>query len=254
MEKENIELIDEYNKKRLLYNLFKMFILKNEDNNSDLTLQKIIKAYKSNESKFLISTLPNDKNIGINFTDLNVINSQYKNNTMSEEQCMQLLGYFEEEVRNFFKEHNINNTEINENNEDFSDNFVLNSKISNVIEQLEKNLNLFKEIYNKYKTSNQTEKQNYINNINKQYIEINKIIENINIYIYETLNSEQFIKSINKLKENISNEIEEKKKYIKLIQTEIKRFTDQGDEMNLYVNEYKKYCNMIDLIKIKNEK
>ena len=168
MEKENIELIDEYNKKRLLYNLFKIFILKNEDNNNDLTMQKIIKAYKSNESKFIISTLSNDKNIGINFTDLNVINSQYKNNTMSEEQCMQLLGYFEEEVRNFFKEHNLNNTEFNENDEDISDKFVLNSKISNVIEQLEKNLNLFREIYNKYKTSNQTEKQNYINNINKK--------------------------------------------------------------------------------------
>ena len=61
-----IEKIDKYNKLRLLYNIFQLFIIKSKDTNNE-QLKKIINSYKSNLSRFIINNQNQDYNFGIFF-------------------------------------------------------------------------------------------------------------------------------------------------------------------------------------------
>jgi hypothetical protein len=57
--KKLIEKFDKYNKLRLLYNIFQLFIIKSKDTNNE-QLKKIINSYKSNLSRFIINNQNQD--------------------------------------------------------------------------------------------------------------------------------------------------------------------------------------------------
>ena len=70
-------------------------------------------------------------------------------------------------------------------------------------------------------------------------------------YSYNTLSSEQNIKTLNKFKEQLLKEQKEKEEEIKYYESLLSKYTSQGDEMNQLLNEYKKYTNMINCLKDK---
>ncbi len=101
-----IEKIDKYNKLRLLYNIFQLFIIKSKDTNNE-QLKKIINSYKSNLSRFIINNQNQDENFGIFFSNMKQIISMNKDSTLNEQECLKLLSFFEGEVRNFLQTHNL---------------------------------------------------------------------------------------------------------------------------------------------------
>ena len=98
------------------------------------------------------------------------------------------------------------------------------------------------------------EKQTFLDNINQQYSKINYILHTISLYIFNTLNSEQNIKSLQQLKENLIQEQNNNKNEIKVIKQKIRNFTDQGEEMSKLLAEYKRLCNIIDCINFEKSK
>ena len=64
------------------------------------------------------------------------------------------------------------------------------------------------------------------------------------------LNSEQNIKSLQQLKENLIKEQNDNKNEIKVIKQKIRNFTDKGEEMSKLLAEYKRLCNLIDCINL----
>jgi len=252
-----IEKIDKYNKLRLLYNIFQLFIIKSKDTNND-QLKKIINSYKSNLSRFIINNQNHDENCGIFFSNMKQIISINKDSTLNEQECLRLLSFFEEEVRNFLKIYNFKNENIlnkKKNEEENNQNLLINSKINQILLLLNENTKILQEIFNKFKNAHLKEKQTFLDNINQQYSKINFLIQTITLYIFNTLNNEQNIKSLQQLKENLIQEQNDNKNEIKIIKQKIQNFTDKGEEMSKLLAEYKRLCNMIDCINLeKNNK
>ena len=251
-----IEKIDKYNKLRLLYNIFQLFIIKSKDTNNE-QLKKIINSYKSNLSRFIINNQNQDENFGIFFSNMKQINSMNKDSILNEQECLKLLSFFEGEVRNFLKIHNfkIDNILNNKKNEEENNqNLLINSKINQILILLNENTKILEEIFNKFKNAHLKEKQTFLDNINQQYSKINYILHTISLYIFNTLNSEQNIKSLQQLKENLIQEQNNNKNEIKVIKQKIRNFTDQGEEMSKLLAEYKRLCNIIECINFEKSK
>ena len=254
--KQLIDKIDKYNKLRLLYNIFQLFIIKSKDTNN-IQLKKIINSYKSNLSRFIINNQNQDENFGIFFSNMKQIISMNKDSTLNEQECLKLLSFFEGEVRNFLKIHNfqIDNILNNKKNEkENNQNLLINSKINQILILLTENTKILEEIFNQFKNAHLKEKQNFLDNINQQYSKINYILHTISLYIFNTLNSEQNIKSLQQLKENLIQEQNNNKNEIKVIKQKIRNFTDQGEEMSKLLAEYKRLCNIIDCINFEKSK
>ena len=247
-----LEKIDKYNKLRLLYNIFQFFLIKSKDTN-DEQLKKILTSYKSNESRFIINNQKEEENFRIFFSDINQIKKMNKDSTLNEQESLKLLSYFEEEIRNFFKNHNFKIDINNKNEERKNQNNLINAKINQILILLTENTKILEEIFNKFKNAHLKEKQNFLDNINQQYSKINNILQTIILYIYSTFNSEQNIKSLNQLKDNLIQEQINSKNEIKVIKQKIRNFTDQGEEMSKLLAEYKRLNNMIDCINLEKK-
>ena len=72
------------------------------------------------------------------------------------------------------------------------------------------------------------EKQTFLDNINQQYSKINYILQTISLYIFNMLNSEQNIKSLQQVKEKSIQDQNNNKNEIKVIKQKIINFTEQG--------------------------
>lgn len=247
-----LEKIDKYNKLRLLYNIFQFFLIKSKNTN-DEQLKKILTSYKSNESRFIINNQKEEENFGIFFSDINQIKKMNKDSTLNEQESLKLLSYFEEEIRNFFKSHNFKIDVGDKNEEIKNQNNLINAKINQILILLTENTKILEEIFNKFKNAHLKEKQNFLDNINQQYSKINNILQTIILYIYSTFNSEQNIKSLNQLKDNLIQEQINSKNEIKVIKQKIRNFTDQGEEMSKLLAEYKRLNNMIDCINLEKK-
>ena len=162
-----------------------------------------------------------------------------------------LLGFFEEEIRNFFSSHPFLLKNVFKSNEKEKNNYNIENKIKEITNIVNENTSLINDISNEFKTVHTTEKQKYIDYINQQHAKINNAVENIKKYSYNNMSSEQNIKSLNKFKENLLRERKEKEEEIKYYETLLNKYTSQGDEMTQLLNEYKKYSNMIDCLKNK---
>lgn len=256
-----IEKVDQYNINRLLMNIFKKLIIKAEskysgsnktDNNfsNNNEISQLIEKVKDNYPLFFFNNqLPNE-DFGIFFTNMKDIQKSYLNSkTFNENDGYTLLGYFEEEIRNFFKSHPFefkNPTEKNKN-----DTFVIEKKINEITKILKENDELIGDMFSEFKDAQGKDKQKYIDYINQQHSKINNALEDIKSYTFNSLNSEQSFQSFNKFKENLILEQKQKENDIQLTQALLQRYTSQGEEMNQLMNEYKKYCNMIDCLKNK---
>jgi hypothetical protein len=257
-EEQLIQKIDEYNINQLLMNLFKRLIMKfetnqnanNDDNNA--LLQILIEKIKSNYPNFYFSLKEPDENFGLFYTSMDKLVEEYATSSnFTETDGFSLLGFFEEEIRNFFNTHSflLKNT-IQENNKE-KNNYNIQNKIKEISDIVNENGNLINDIYNEFKNVQTKEKQKYIDYINQQHAKINEAVENIKIYSYNTLSSEQNIKTLNKFKEQLLKEQKEKEEKIKYYESLLSKYTSQGDEMTQLVNEYKKYTNMINCLKDK---
>ena len=162
-----------------------------------------------------------------------------------------LLGFFEEEIRNFFNMHPfLLKNAIKENNSQ-KNNYNIENKIKEISNIVKENGELINDIYNEFKNVQTKEKQKYIDYINQQHAKINEAVENIKTYSYNTLSSEQNIKTLIKFKEQLLKEQKQKEEEIKYYESLLNKYTSQGDEMTQLLNEYKKYSNMIDCLKDK---
>ena len=257
-EEQLIEKIDEYNINQLLMNLFKRLIMKCEtnqnsnNNDNNALLQILIEKIKSNYPNFYFSLKEQNENFGLFYTSMDKLIEEYgTSSNFTETDGFSLLGFFEEEIRNFFNTHSflLKNT-IQENNQE-KNNYNIQHKLKEISDLVNENGELINDIYNDFKNVQTKEKQKYIAYINQQHAKINEAVENIKAYSYNTLSSEQNIKTLNKFKEQLLKEQKEKEEEIKYYESLLSKYTSQGDEMNQLLNEYKKYTNMINCLKDK---
>ena len=265
-----ISKIDEYNINQLLLNIFNRLIIKadlsipnqnpdnalnsnvNNDNLDPTNLTQLIAKLKDNYPNFFYSTIKPNSDFGILFTNLEDLHKEYATKSeFKESDGFSLLGYFEEEIRSFFRKHPflLKNTKISE-NEDNKE--IIEKKIAQIMKIVEENSEILNEIFNNFKNAHGKEKQKYIDYINVQHSKINEVLEDIKNYTYNTLNSEQWFKSYEKLKERLIEDQKNKESEIKYNREVLNKYISQGEEMTNLLNEYKKYCNMIDCIKINN--
>jgi len=256
-----IERIDEYNINQLLMNIFKRLIIKgetqkSEKNDNSSLLNILIEKIKNNYPNFYFSLQqePSD-NFGLFYTDMEKLTQEFSSSSnFSETDGFSLLGFFEEEIRNFFRTHPylLKNT-LNNNNDNTENNNkkVIEMKINDITNLLIENTSLINDIFKEFKNAHSKEKQKYIDYINQKHSKINKAVEDIKSYAYNTLNSEQSYKSFDKFKENLLLEQKQKEEEIKYYKALLNKYTSQGDEMTQLLNEYKRYSNMIDCLKDK---
>ena len=255
-----IQKIDEYNINQLLMNLFKRLLIKSEtqsdsnDGNNSL-LKILVEKIKSNYPNFYFSLKEKDENFGLFYTSMEKLVEEYSNTSnFTETDGFSLLGFFEEEIRNFFRSHPflLKNT-INANNDEKNNinNYSIENKIKEINNLVNENGMLINDIFNEFKKAHTTEKQKYIDHINQQHAKINEAVENIKNYSYNKMSSEQSFKTFEAMKQNLLRERKEKEEEIKYCQSLLNKYTSQGDEMTQLLNEYKKYSNMIDCLKNK---
>ena len=252
-----IEKVDEYNINQLLMNLFKRLLIKCEtkqdsNNDNDSLLKILIEKIKSNYPNFYFSLKEPNENFGLFYTSMDKLVQEYSTSSnFTETDGFSLLGFFEEEIRNFFSSHPFLLKNAFKSNEKEKNNYNIENKIKEITNIVNENTSLINDISNEFKTVHTTEKQKYIDYINQQHAKINNAVENIKKYSYNNMSSEQNIKSLNKFKENLLRERKEKEEEIKYYETLLNKYTSQGDEMTQLINEYKKYSNMIDCLKNK---
>ena len=256
-----IERIDEYNINQLLMNIFKRLLIKGESqksekNDNSSLLNILIEKIKNNYPNFYFSLQqePSD-NFGLFYTDMNKLTQEFASSSnFSETDGFSLLGFFEEEIRNFFRTHPylLKNT-LNSNNDNTENNNkkLIETKINDITNLLIENTSLINDIFKEFKNAHSKEKQKYIDYINQKHSKINKAVEDIKSYTYNTLNSEQSYKSFDKFKENLLLEQKQKEEEIKYYKALLNKYTSQDDEMTQLLNEYKRYSNMIDCLKDK---
>ena len=253
-----IQKVDEYNINQLLMNLFKRLLMKCEtqqnpnNNDNSALLQILVEKIKSNYPNFYFSLKEPNENFGLFYTSMDKLVEEFSNSSnFTETDGFSLLGFFEEEIRNFFNSHPfLLKNAIKENNNQ-KNNYNIENKIKEISNIVKENGELINDIYNEFKNAHTTEKQKYIDYINQQHAKINEAVENIKTYSYNTLSSEQNIKTLNKFKEQLLKEQKEKEEEIKYYESLLNKYTSQGDEMTQLLNEYKKYSNMIDCLKEK---
>ena len=256
-DKQIIEKVDEYNINQLLMNLFKRLLIKCEtkqdsNNDNDSLLKILIEKIKSNYPNFYFSLKEPNENFGLFYTSMDKLVQEYSTSSnFTETDGFSLLGFFEEEIRNFFSSHPFLLKNAFKSNEKEKNNYNIENKIKEITNIVNENTSLINDISNEFKTVHTTEKQKYIDYINQQHAKINNAVENIKKYSYNNMCSEQNIKSLNKFKENLLRERKEKEEEIKYYETLLNKYTSQGDEMTQLLNEYKKYSNMIDCLKNK---
>ena len=256
-EEQLIGKIDEYNINQLLMNLFKRLLIKCEtkqdsNNDNDSLLKILIEKIKSNYPNFYFSLKEPNENFGLFYTSMDKLVQEYSTSSnFTETDGFSLLGFFEEEIRNFFSSHPFLLKNAFKSNEKEKNNYNIENKIKEITNIVNENTSLINDISNEFKTVHTTEKQKYIDYINQQHAKINNAVENIKKYSYNNMSSEQNIKSLNKFKENLLRERKEKEEEIKYYETLLNKYTSQGDEMTQLLNEYKKYSNMIDCLKNK---
>ena len=253
-----INKIDEYNINQLLMNLFKRLLMKCEslqnknNNDNNALLQMLIEKIKSNYPNFYFSLKEPNENFGLFYTSMDKLVQEYgTSSNFTETDGFSLLGFFEEEIRNFFNTHpfllkNAYKTNNKENNK-----YNFENKINDITNIVKENNDLINDIYNEFKNAHTNEKQKYIDYINQQHARINEAVENIKAYSINTMGSEQNIKSLKKFKEQLVKEQKEKEEEIKYYESLLNKYTSQGDEMTQLINEYKKYTNMINCLKDK---
>ena len=252
-----IEKVDEYNINQLLMNLFKRLLIKCEtkqdsNNDNDSLLKILIEKIKSNYPNFYFSLKEPNENFGLFYTSMDKLVQEYSTSSnFTETDGFSLLGFFEEEIRNFFSSHPFLLKNAFKSNEKEKNNYNIENKIKEITNIVNENTSLINDISNEFKTVHTTEIQKYIDYINQQHAKINNAVENIKKYSYNNMSSEQNIKSLNKFKENLLRERKEKEEEIKYYETLLNKYTSQGDEMTQLLNEYKKYSNMIDCLKNK---
>ena len=106
-----IEKVDEYNINQLLMNLFKRLLIKCEtkqdsNNDNDSLLKILIEKIKSNYPNFYFSLKEPNENFGLFYTSMDKLVQEYSTSSnFTETDGFSLLGFFEEEIRNFFSSH-----------------------------------------------------------------------------------------------------------------------------------------------------
>ena len=223
-----IQKIDEYNINQLLMNLFKRLLIKSEaqsdSNNENNSLLKIlVEKIKSNYPNFYFSLKDKDENFGLFYTSIEKLVEEYSNTSnFTETDGFSLLGFFEEEIRNFFRSHPflLKNT-INENNDEKNNinNYSIENKIKEINNLVNENGMLINDIFNEFKKAHTTEKQKFIDHINQQHAKINEAVENIKNYSYNKMSSEQSFKTFEAMKQNLLRERKEKEEEIKYCQS-----------------------------------
>ena len=256
-----IEQIDEYNINQLLMNIFKRLLIKAEtqkteknDNTNNSLLSILIEKIKKNYPNFYFSLKESNENFGLFYTDMAKLTSEFAHSDFTETDGFSLLGFFEEEIRNFFRTHPflLKNTigNNNEYNEEKNKN-IIELKIKNITNLLKENNEIMNEIFKEFKNAYGKDKQKYIDYVNQQHSKIKGIVEDIKAYSFNKMNSEQNLKSFDKFKENLLLEQKQKEEEIKFYKALLNKYTSQGEEMTQLLNEYKRYSNMIDCLKDK---
>ena len=247
-----IEQIDEYNLNQLLMNLFKRLIMKAENikkENQDMNLYNLVEKIKKNYPNFYFDLQESNDNFGIFYTDMNKLKKEYsKESDFSENDGFILLGFFEEEIRNFLKTHPflLSSTKILEKNEK---NDLLENKIKEIMKYYKENNELISDIFKLFTKKNSEDKQKYVDYIYQQKAQINKAVDDIKNYTYNIMSSEKNYKAFEKLKENLLSEQKQKEEEIKYYKSILNKYTSQGDEMTHLISEFKKYSNMINCLK-----
>ena len=255
-DKNLIEKVDEYNINQLLMNLFKRLIMKAEtqDNknkqNSDSILSILIEKMKFNYPNFFFSLQEPNDIFGLFYTSMKQLIQEYSTSSnFTETDGFSLLGFFEEEIRNFFQTHPFLLKSVYKSEKEKNNKKEIENKIRDITNLIQENNELMNDIFNEFKNAHTKEKQKYVDYINQQHAKINEIVDEIKTYSFNSLSSEQSYQNFEKFKENLKREQKEKEEEIKYFESLLNKYNSQGDEMTKVLNEYRKYSSMINCLK-----
>ena len=264
---EEINIIDNYNKQRLLINVFSNLITKIKCDDNFLnqeTKNDIIEFY----NKYNIDNILNQKifdkdldsnNISVLFVkNENRIDSLKMDNIISNEN-LKLLSLYEEELRIFLKNKKEIQTKLskydkksnkNKNDSDFLNKFK--SYLDSLLTILNENIGLIVDIFHNFKFREVEREGKEAELFSEELEKFKEILKSIMGQITEEIINDQ---TYNKL-ENIKNKLESENNYINLQIKEynnlLKEYEEKGEELTNLVREYKKICNLIEVKKLNN--
>ena len=184
-DKQLIEKIDEYNINQLLMNIFKRLLMKGENqksekNDNSALLSSLIEKIKNNYPNFFFSLQQPNENFGLFYTDMQKLTQEYASfSNFTETEGFSLLGFFEEEIRNFFRTHPfLLKNAINSNNDykEEKNKNIIEMKIKDITNLLNENNEIINDIFKEFKNAYSKEKQKYIYYINQKHSKKNKAV------------------------------------------------------------------------------
>lgn len=274
--KDEINLIDNYNKNRLLVNILDRLIFFLKCNNCD---ESLVSFYDEMNSLYLIgkkfeldkeskskSEDENHKDIQdvknmkdecfpcvmfLDKKDFRKIKMPERDGKNLSIENLKLLSLYEEEIRNFLRKKKeiikkLNNKHVNSSEKsDCSSNSnkeFLDKLFSKMIENFEN----FNDIFENFKNSLVYQENREIASFENTFRTMKNLLERLMNMIIEELTGEKSIIVMNEVKSRLTEENNILSDEIKRLQFEIYKYTEQGDELTILVREYKKLCNLID--------
>jgi hypothetical protein len=275
--KDEINLIDEYNKNRLLLNILNRLIFYLKTNNCD---ESLVSFFDEMNSLYLISEKFNLNNA--DYDDVNdsrdLKNSNEKcfpcmlflekedfdnivqkhrissnSNNLSIEN-LKLLSLFEEEIRKFLRKKKEILRKLNrkQNSSSFYNDDSGNKEFfDKIFHKLTENFEIFNDIFENFKNSEIQQENKEITIFENTFRTLKNLLERLMNFIIEELTGEKSILVLNEVKSRLTEENNSLIDEIKSLQYEMYKYTEQGDELTNLVREYKKLCNLIECKKNK---
>jgi hypothetical protein len=268
---EELEIIDTYNKLKLLIKIFEDLMLKLKTKENDPEMNDIVFFYESLYTLYFSKekVFPDNENeiLSILFTNKSEFFDDCQNkidqDQMKRVLNLKLLSLFEEEVKLFLK--NKNNLLKFFDNKDKCVEKSSSSIKSNITQEEEQMIlrnfqNLYQEIFNllvsnfeilnslfeNLKNSEIETSKEDIENKYKQFIHIKDLMDNIVGKIISELTSEQHILTLEKIKQNLQEKKEKELKEIQELKQRLNHYADQGEELTDLVKEYRKLCTLLE--------
>jgi hypothetical protein len=281
--KDEINLIDDYNKNILLVNILDRLIFFLKCNNCD---ESLVSFYDEMNSLYLIGKkfeLDHDNDHKSKSEDEDENSKDIQDVKNPKEKCfpcllfldkedfckikmpqrdrnnlsienLKLLSLFEEEIRKFLKKKKeiikkLNNKHVNSSHYlEKSDELSYNNRelLDKLFSKMIENFENFNDIFENFKNSLIQQENKEIATFEQTFRTMKNLLERLMNIVIEELTGEKSIHVMNEVKSRLTEENNILSDEIKRLQFEIYKYTEQGDELTNLVREYKKLCNLIE--------
>jgi hypothetical protein len=258
-------IYDQYNKFRLLRNIFDNLILNLKCKPENQENGEILNFYEKMNTIFLIrnNLVTNSQDeFSLLFVDSKEILKccSIEENLLYSDESVQLrlLSLFEEEIRNFIKnkkelKSRLLQLELGDSHDAKNDTMNktdLNKLLLEIYNLITENFELISEIFENFKTKEIDIEEKDLKSYKENFSKINNIIETIISDISDKMTSEQSFIVLNHISQGLQNENSKIEDDIQKMKNKLVEYDQQGEELSELVKEYRKICNLIECKKL----